>query len=581
MRAHTSDHHRPGALHATPQDACQPRRTIMSMTHETAPMAPLQPAPDDLLKMAPRDTVVQVLARAVARVPDRVFIEVVDQRRTFRQIDRESNRLAHAFQAQGVAQGDRVVTILDTSVDVLVIWLALNKLGAIWVPINTAYTGEFLRHQVVDTGAQLLVCDAHYLDRVVDIAGALPQVKRMLVRNLVTAPSLSIEVCAFDVHRGSDESPLPEVVTPESLSMLVYTSGTTGPSKGCALSHNYVCMQGYQERRMVPMGPDDIVWTCLPIFHLAALCAIMGAMVGGLRCSLSPKFSVTSFWHEVEAAGATHALLMATIFPLVANAPDNDAMQRCRGQLRMIWGQPITPPVRKIWEERFGVAHVYNYAYGQTEVNRTSFALPGDNPPPGCAGRPTAEYEVCILDDQDLPVPEGQVGQIAVRPRGPNLMFEGYWNQPEQTARAWRNLWMHTGDLGRMQDGYLYFVDRAKDFLRCRGENVSSFEVERAFLGHPAIAEVAVHAVGLQDAEDDIKVTIVLREGSQADLHQLCHWAIEQLPHFAVPRYFEVRASLWKNPIGRVLKYRLREEGVTPNTWDRVSAGIDVRRRRV
>lgn len=528
----------------------------------------------------PRDTVVHALARAVANTPDRVFTEVAKQQRTYRAIDLESNRLAHALQHLGVSLGDRVVTILDTSIDVLVIWLAVNKLGAIWVPINTAYVGEFLRHQVNDTGAQLIVCDAHYLERVSAIADHLPNVKRVLVRDLTEVPSLSMAVEPFDAHRGEDESPLPIVVTPESLAMLVYTSGTTGPSKGCMLSHNYVCMQGYQERRMVPMGPDDITWTPLPIFHLAALCVVMGALVSGLRCAVAQKFSVSTFWNDVEEAGATHTLLMASIFPLVAQAPDNDAMKRCHGQLKMIWGQPITPTIKQIWQERFGVKTVFNYAYGQTEANRISFALPGDNPPQGCAGKPAAEFEVVILDEQDEFAPDGQVGQIAVRPRGPNLMFEGYWNQPAQTAQTWRNLWMHTGDLGKMVDGYLYFVDRAKDYLRSRGENVSSFEIERAFMGHHAVAEVAIHAVGQQDAEDDIKATVVLREGVSLDPHELCKWAIEQLPHFAVPRYIEFRAELWKNPTGRVLKYRLRDEGVTDSTWDRVSAGVEVRRRR-
>jgi crotonobetaine/carnitine-CoA ligase len=157
-------------------------------------------------------------------------------------------------------------------------------------------------------------------------------------------------------------------------------------------------------------------------------------------------------------------------------------------------------------------------------------------------------------------------------------MFEGYWSLPEQTAHAWRNLWMHTGDLGKLENGYLFFMDRAKDYLRCRGENISSFEIERTFIGHPAIAEVAIHAVGRQDAEDEIKATIVLREGAGVTTQDLCLWAIEKLPYFAVPRYFELRTELIKNPTGKVLKYRLRDEGVTRNTWDRQAAGIEVRK---
>jgi len=524
--------------------------------------------------------VVHALARAVATNPERIFTDVSGDALTYRQIDLESTRLAHSLSALGVKQGDRVVTVFDTSLDVFTTWFAINKLGAVWVPINTAYVGEFLRHQVADSGAQLIVCDAHYLARIVAIAELLPNVRRVLVRNLAQAPRCAFEIEAFDAHRGHDETPLPILARPEHLGMLIYTSGTTGPSKGCMLSHNYLCMQGYQERRMVPQGPEDISWTCLPVFHLAALCTVLGALVGGLRCSLSPRFSVTHYWSEIEASGATHALMMASIFSLLAHAPDNDAMKRCRGQLKMIWGQPITPPVRKIWQERFGVKTVYSYAYGQTEANRIAFCLPGDDPPARCCGRAADEYELAVFDAEDQPVADGTVGEIVVRPRAPNLIFEGYWNSPDKTAHAWRNLWMHTGDLGKLENGYLYFVDRAKDYLRSRGENISSFEIERTFTGHPAIAEVAIHTIGPQGAEDDIKATIVLREGAQLTPEEVCHWAIDQLPHFAVPRYFEFRLELLKNPTGKVLKYRLREEGVTASTWDREAAGIEVRRRR-
>jgi crotonobetaine/carnitine-CoA ligase len=532
-------------------------------------------------QLPPRDTVVHALARAASNSPDAIFIDIAGEKRTYREIDRESTRFANELATLGVKQGDTVVTIFDTNIDVFVSWFAINKLGAIWVPINTAYRGDFLRHQVNDASAQLILCDDHFLNRVVAIADALPAVRRVLVRNLKDVPTCPFEVSAFDRHRGQDDTPLPIVVKPADLAMLLYTSGTTGPSKGCMLSHNYVCMQGYQELRMVPHGPEAICWTCLPTFHMAALCVVLGALVNGLRCALAPHFSVKTFWEDIEAAGADHALLMAGIFSYVAHAPDTEAMKRCYGKLKMIWGQPVTPEIRKIWQERFGVKKVFSYAYGQTEANRISFCLPDDdNPPDRCAGRVASEFELRIVNAEDQPVPDGEVGEIAIRPRGPNLMFEGYWKRPEETLKAWRNLWMHTGDLGRLENGYLYFVDRAKDYLRSRGENISSFEVERTFIAHPDILEVTVHAIGQQDAEDEAKATIVLKEDATVTYEELCRWAIERLPHFAVPRYFEFRAELIKNPTGKVLKYRLREEGVTPGTWDRVTAGIEVRRQK-
>jgi crotonobetaine/carnitine-CoA ligase len=273
-------------------------------------------------------------------------------------------------------------------------------------------------------------------------------------------------------------------------------------------------------------------------------------------------------------------MLMASIFALVAQAPDCEAAKRYHGKLKMIYGTPITPEVRKIWKERFGVKIVGSWSYGQTEGIRLTGVSYDQEAPDACAGRPLAEYEMMIFDENDQPVPDGTIGQIVFRPREANIMFEGYWKRPEATAAVWKNMWMHTGDLGKIFDGYLYFADRAKDYMRSRGENVSSFEVERAFSAHHAIAEVAVHAVGAQTGEDDIKVTAVLRENARVTEQELCIWSLDNLPHFAVPRYVEFRKSLPKNPTGRVLKYQLRDEGVTPSTWDREAAGIQVRRRK-
>jgi crotonobetaine/carnitine-CoA ligase len=528
----------------------------------------------------PRDTIVHAIARAVAAYPDEVFIDIGGEQHTYRDIDRRSTCLAHSLAAFGVAQGETVVTIFDTSIDVITTWFAINKLGAIWVPINTAYRGEFLRHQLADSGAQLVVCDAHYLERVIEIAGDLPNVGRILCRGEKTFPVCPISIFAFDEHRGGDSEPLPVIVKPGDLAALLYTSGTTGPSKGCMISHNFLCMQGRQQIRQIALTREDINWTCLPLFHAAALNVVLGALVEGLRCAVWPRFSVSTFWSDIEASRATKALLMASIFPLVAHAPDTDAKDRCYGQLQMVYGQPISPEVKEIWKQRFGVKYVSSSAYGQTEGVRLTMCLPDESPPTRSAGRVSDEFELLIVDADDQPLPDGEIGEIVFRPREANVMFEGYWRRPADTANVWRNLWMHTGDLGRMENGYLFFADRAKDYLRSRGENVSSFEIERAFSAHPAIEEIAVHAVGTQDAEDEIKATIVLRQGATATEHELCEWAIEKLPHFAVPRYYEFRMELVKNPTGRVLKFRLREEGLTPATWDREVAGIQVRRRK-
>jgi crotonobetaine/carnitine-CoA ligase len=415
---------------------------------------------------------------------------------------------------------------------------------------------------------------------VLTIADELPDVALVLSRGQGPFPHCPIPIEPLDRHRGESEIPLPVIVKPVDLAMLIYTSGTTGLSKGCMISHNCLGMWGRQQNRAVPLTDEDVSWTCLPLFHAAALITVLGVLFASRRCAIWPRFSVSTFWSDIEQAGATKAQLMASIFSLVANAPDTEAMHRCYGKLEMIYGQPITPELRNVWKERFGVRVVSSWSYGQTEGARLTMVGPEETAPDSCAGRVADEFELMIVDADDQPVPEGQVGEILFRPREANIMFEGYWGRPEETLKAWRNLWMHTGDLGRLENGYLYFADRAKDYLRSRGENISSFELERCFIAHPDIVEVATHAVGQQDAEDEIKVTMVLREDATLTYEALCQWAIERLPHFAVPRYFEFRAELVKNPTGKVLKYRLREQGITADTWDRVAAGIEVRRRK-
>jgi carnitine-CoA ligase len=531
-------------------------------------------------RRGPRDTVMHALARAVEKHGADEFANVDGVRITFADVDRKANAMARALARLGVEKGHTVVTLLDTSGDVFVCWFAINKLGAIWVPINSAYRGEFLRHQVSDAGAGIAICEPHYLERFLEIRDQLPKLRQILCRGEFASKDLERGVASLDSHRGEDGSALPIVVQPPDLACLIYTSGTTGPSKGCMISHNYMCMQGRQQLRSAPQTRADVSWTCLPLFHAAALIMVLGAIVGAMRVAIWSRFSVSSFWDDIEQSEATQAMLMASIFALVAHAPDSPAMLRYRGKLQMIYGQPITPPVRQIWKERFAVAVVSSWSYGQTEGVRITMAEPGETPPETCVGRVTDEFELLIVDGDDQPVEEGQVGEIVYRPREPDIMFAGYWGRPQDTARAWRNLWMHSGDLGRLQDGYLYFVDRAKDYLRARGENVSSFELERVFLGHPAIQEAAIHATATQSGEDEIKLTAVLRADATLSEHELCLWCIGKLPHFAVPRYYEFRTELIKNPTGRVLKYRLRDEGVTTQTWDREAAGIVVRRRK-
>jgi crotonobetaine/carnitine-CoA ligase len=348
------------------------------------------------------------------------------------------------------------------------------------------------------------------------------------------------------------------------------------------ISHNFICNQARQSNQSVPPRPGDVMFTPLPLFHAAAVDTVLSAMLAQVRVAVVERFSLAGFWAEIERSGATNARLMASILPLVAHAPDSPEMRRCFGQLRAVVGAPFPARLRQVWQDRFGVEFTSGHNYGLSEGVRLSMERYGDAPmPEDCVGRIAEDsYHVVILSEDGNIRPEGELGEIAFRPLKPHVMFAGYWRRPEATLDAWRNLWMHTGDYGRIENGCLFFVDRKKDYLRSRGENISSFEVEGAFAAHPAISEVAAHAAEGGVTEDCLKITAVLRDGASLTEEELCLWALDHVPHFAVPRYIEFRDDLPRTPTNKVQKFRLREEGVTERTWDREAAGIQVRRQR-
>ncbi|MDH1254369.1 AMP-binding protein [Comamonas thiooxydans] len=528
-----------------------------------------------------RDTPVAALARAVLAHPNKILFDFSGEKTTYAEFDALTNRMAHALQALGVKAGATVTSLFDNHLDAVVLWIALNKLSAVSVPLNTALKGEFLRHQVADSGAEILVCDAAYAPRLFEVAGHLQGIRRLLVRGVLEDgyPDVGFSIESLDDHRGHDTTPLAELPDPAALNALIYTSGTTGPSKGCMISGNQMCHVARLLLRAAPFGPDDVLWTPLPLFHMNAIATgVVSTLLVGGTISIAPRFSVSGFWPAVEASGATVVSILGALGTLLAQAPDNDAMKRCFGQIHTVKGNPFTEDIKAIWRTRFGARHIGSNAYGLTEALITSVPA-GEPVPPGSSGRRAPEFDVRIFDDQDNPLPPGQAGEIVCRPLHPDIMFKGYWRRAEDTQKVMGNMWFHTGDIGKFDEaGFFYFVDRKKDYLRRRGENISSFEMESAILQHPDIEQVAVHAVRSNLGEDDLKVTAKRVAGAQLTEEALCRWMVDRVPYYAVPRYIEFRVELPVNPQGRVLKYQLRDEGVTPGTWDIESSTIKVQR---
>jgi crotonobetaine/carnitine-CoA ligase len=536
----------------------------------------------------PQTTVLAALSERLASDPDGPYLDFSSGagdsvKLTAREMDRESNHLAHTLRGLGVQHGDRVATLLDNRAEQVVTFFAALKLGAVQVPVNTAYKGEFLRHQLADSGAKVFVVQGEFASRAVEVVGddTTPELTHCITVDPPDAVIDARPVVAWqDALSAGSDLPVDDVtVRPGDLACFIYTAGTTGPSKGCMLPHNYIVSLADQIARAWQRRADDVVLTPLPLFHFNAIsvCVVGTLLVGG-NAAIERRFSVSNFWPEIKRTGATMVSMLGSPAILIANADDHPDQHGHK--LRLCAAAPMPPDTDRLWQERFG-CKTFSGGYGLTEASLISMLDAGERNKPGAAGKPNRhEFEVGLVDDDDVVVEAGDVGEIVCRPTGPNLMFAGYWNRPDATVEANRNLWFHTGDLGRIdEDGYIYFVDRKKDALRRRGENISSFEMEKVLYGHAAVKDVAVHAVPSPLGEDDVKVTAVLQEDSRVGEEELCRWVADRVPFFAIPRYIEFRADLPRNPVGRVLKYQLRDEGVTEHTWDREAAGVTFERR--
>jgi len=320
----------------------------------------------------------------------------------------------------------------------------------------------------------------------------------------------------------------------------------------------------------------------LPLFHAnALLMQFVGSLIAGAQVVVTERFRATSWLEEVRAAEATITNGLGGVIPEFIFRQPPTARDR-EHRLRLMMAVPIAPEWGAAFEQRFGVP--FMQGFGMTECNIVAYTRPGDALVPGCAGYPLAEwFDVAIADPAtDALLPAGQTGEIVVRPKVPGCVMAGYFRMPEKTVEAWRDLWFHTGDAGRFDDaGRLHYVDRIKDCIRRRGENISSFEIEQVLNAHPAVAESAVVGVKVAGAggEDEVKAYVVPVAGTVVDPVELLDWCAPRMPHFAVPRFVEVVATeLAKTPTGKLQKTPLREAGVTAVTWDRDSVGYVVRR---
>jgi crotonobetaine/carnitine-CoA ligase len=497
------------------------------------------------------------VARWAAETPDALALERVDgDQLTYAELHAEGRAWAAEFERLGVREGTHVATLLPNTLDSHRALIGLGWLRVVEVPLNTAYVGRMLAYTLDHSDTTVLVTTAEFVDRVDEIRDEVPGLESVVV--------VDADGFAAGGHSGVGEWDGPEY---RDIHSLMFTSGTTGPSK--AVITPWAVM--YQFWSWVPddaLAPGDGVYCTMPMFHNSGRSAFNYAMVRGARFVTRDRFSATNFWSDVRATDCRTAALIGPMTALLYSAPPES--DDADNPLRNVILGPMIPEIDD-FERRFGVRTAT--CYGQTEVG-IPVATGWDHGPWANCGRARTDYpwpDAVVVNEHDEPVPVGDVGELVVRSAEPWALNVGYYKMPEQTVAAWRNGWFHTGDAFRVDDdGWYYFVDRLRDTIRRRGENISSFEVESLVAEHDDVLECAAIGVPAVHGEDDVLVAVIVRDPATFDASALVEFLESRMPRFMVPRYVEVVDDLPRTEASmRVRKHELRRSGVTDSTYDR------------
>lgn len=514
-----------------------------------------------------------ILEDRAERFPDRDFVLTRDEKLTYGEVCGRARRLAAGLNEMSMDTTDvPVATMLDPTPKHLLVWFGCSWAGVIEVPVNTEFKGTFLEHVLNESAAEVLISEPKYVSR-------LRGLSLDHLRHIVIAGEDDVETPeGLTVHRLADWfalDPAAKVQRREQdLLYILYTSGTTGPSKGVSHCNRSALWTARVWHEMFELTSDDVGYSFLPLFHTTARNVLVAdALIAGASVAMRERFSVSEFWDDVRHFDATYFAYMGAIIQMLWNQEENPEDESTT--LRVGGGAAAPPAITEDFEERFGLRLLE--VYGMTEIG-TASGHSLDDIVRGTMGRPFDHLEIEIHDQDDAQLPPDTPGEIVVRPREPWAIMQGYWRNPEATVDAWRNLWFHTGDLGKLtDDGYLIYLDRVKDSIRRRGENISSFEVERAVSAHSAVTEAAAYAVPSELTEDEVMVAVVLKDGAELDADEFFRFCGETMPRFTVPRYLRVVEELPRTPTERVEKYKLREKG-TEDAFDREELGIAIPR---
>lgn len=520
-----------------------------------------------------------MIFKRVEATPTRTYLSFLDESWTYEAFLRESQALAHGLKAMGVKPQARVVILMANRSEFMVAYWALAFLNAVLVPVNTALHGEGLAYMFRDSGAAVALVDGELLPFLKLLT--LPQtgqdiyLESVIALDTVTAPAAWLPGMRTARYRdlvdaNYDKPVLCEAASFEDLHMVSYTSGTTGPSKGVMIPYAQSIQTSLTCIDAVGIREDDIVFAPLPLFHgMSRTMGTIPAMLLGAHAHIAPRFSGSTFWKTIGDVKATVAVTIFTIPPTLKNQPPS-SLDRDH-KLRVMFNAHHDAE----FEERFNTKIVE--AHGMTEVGLTVYS-PYPERREGSAGRAAPDWDVQIVDEFDRPLPAGETGEMVLRPKKSFIMMKGYLNKAEQTTAAWRNLWFHTGDFMRAdKDGFIYFAGRKKERIRRRGENISAFDIETCVEQHPDVVESAVVAHPAADGEDDVRLVVVLSASSTLSKQELATWLDALLPKFMLPRFIEFAGELPKTGSGKLEKYRIMENALDADCWDREAVTQKVR----
>jgi len=517
----------------------------------------------------------KILEDKAAMNAGRVAVITEHERITYNQLNERVNRVGNALKAMGITKNDKVCVMLPNIPEFLYAWWGNAKLGGVTVPLNTALKGDGLAYIINHSDAETIILSHRYLASLEEIRGSLSQLKRIIVLGPESQRTASLPTGAIDFGElltAPATSPMQEVWS-DDIDSIMYTSGTTGLPKGVIHRHSR-CYGGFVLPIMTGYTEQDVVYNTLPLFHIGGQNMVWMALVSDTTVALAERFSASRFWQDVRAYSATFTLFLGAMIPILHKQPPRPDDHANPLRVALSAAAP-----RTIWEEferRFDVKIVE--LYSQTEGG---FLLNADAKAAGkvgAMGKPSAGFEMKVVDGQDRELPPRAVGELIYRPAAGSTLTE-YYKNPEATAEKTRGGWIRSGDLAYQDDdGYFFFVDRKNDFMRRRGENISSFEVEKIINGHPQVLESAAYAIPSELGEDEVMVAVVLQPGAALNPLELIQYCEAHMAYFMVPRYIRVMDAFPKTGTERTMKYQLKSQGVTLDTWDREAAGYTLRR---